>query len=141
MIVDANILLYARNSSDPRHGPARDWLEAALNGDTRVGLPWTTLGAFFRIATNPRAFPDPLTPDTAWQQVMDWLAAPPSWIPEPSERYSQILGQIVVDHRVTGPAMTDAMLAALAIDHGVELMSTDSDFKAFGGLRHVDPLG
>lgn len=141
MIVDANILLYARNSSDPRHEPARNWLEAALNGDTRVGLPWSTLGAFFRIATNPRAFPDPLAPDTAWQQIMDWLAAPSSWIPEPSDRYAQILGKIVVKHRVTGPAMTDAMLAALAIDHGVELISTDSDFKAFEGLRHVDPLG
>lgn len=141
MIVDANILLYARNSSDPRHEPARTWLEAALNGDTRVGLPWSTLGAFFRIATNPRAFPDPLAPDAAWHQIMDWLAASPSWIPEPSARYSQILGQIVIEHRVTGPAMTDAMLAALAIDHGVELISTDSDFKAFGELRHVDPLG
>lgn len=141
MIVDANILLYARNSSDPRHESARTWLEAALNGDTRVGLPWSTLGAFFRIATNPRAFPDPLAPDAAWHQIMDWLAASPSWIPEPSARYSQILGQIVIEHRVTGPAMTDAMLAALAIDHGVELISTDSDFKAFGELRHVDPLG
>ena len=140
MIVDANILLYARNSSDPRHEAARNWLEAALNGDTRVGLPWSTLGAFFRIATNPRAFHDPLAPDTAWQQVMDWLAAPSSWIPEPSDRYSRILGQIVIEHRVTGPAMTDAMLAALAIDHGVELMSTDADFKAFEGLRHTDPL-
>lgn len=140
MIVDANILLYARNSSDPRHEPAREWVETALNGDTRVGLPWSTLGAFFRIATNPRAFSDPLSSDAAWQQIVDWLDASRSWIPEPSDRYAQILGQIVTDHRVTGPLMTDAMLAALAIDHGVALISTDSDFRAFRGLQHIDPL-
>lgn len=140
MIVDANLLLYARNSSDPRHTPAREWLESALNGDTRVGLPWSTLGAFFRIATNPRAFTDPLTPDTAWQQVTDWLAAARSWIPEPSARYPEILERLVIDHDVTGPLMTDAMLAALAIDHGVALVSTDSDFGRFEGLQHTNPL-
>lgn len=140
MIIDANLLLYARNSSDPRHAPARGWLESALNGDTRVGLPWSTLGAFFRIATNPRAFTDPLTPDAAWQQVTDWLAAPRSWVPEPSARYSEILGRLVIDHDVTGPLMTDAMLAALAIDHGVALVSTDSDFGRFEGLQHTNPL-
>lgn len=140
MIVDANILLYARNSTDPLHAPARAWLESSLNGDSRVGLPWSTLGAFMRIATNPRAFPDPLTPADAWQQIEDWLDAPTAWMPEPGPRYRQLLGRFVRELGVQGALVTDAQLAALAVDHGVALVSTDSDFARFRDLRWVNPL-
>ena len=140
MIVDANILLYARNSDDPRHEPARHWLEAALNGDERVGLPWTSLGAFLRIATNPRAMPDPLDSAAAWRQVEQWLDAPRAWVPEPTGRFRAILGRLVREHSVQGALVPDALLAALAIDHGVALASTDADFARFGELRWVNPL-
>lgn len=141
MIVDANVLLYARNSDDPRHDVARRWLEAALNGETRVGLPWQSLTAFLRIATNPRAFPDPLPPADAWQQVEQWLDAPRAWVPQPTARYRRVLGRLVAGQHIRGPLVTDAQLAALAIDHGVALASTDADFARFGELRWVDPLG
>jgi len=141
MIVDANVLLYARNQEDPRHDPARRWLEDSLNGDTRVGLPWQSLSAFLRIATNPRAFPDPLSPDEAWQQVEEWLDAPRAWVPEPTSRYREVLGRLVRTHRVRGALVTDAQLAALAIDHGVAMVSTDADFARFPELHWVDPLG
>jgi toxin-antitoxin system PIN domain toxin len=140
MILDANILLHARNVSDPHHDPARRWLESALNGDTRVGLPWSTLGAFLRIATNPRAFPDPLAPGAAWQQIEEWLNAPRAWVPEPTSRYRTVLGRLVGDHQVRGPLITDAQLAALAIDHGVALVSTDADFARFTEVRWLNPL-
>jgi len=140
MIVDANLLLYARNLADPHHAAAREWIEEALNGDTRVGLPWSTLGGFLRIATNPRAFPKPLTPDQARLQVEDWLNAPRAWIPEPTTRFRQILSGLVSKHQVTGPLVADAMLAALAIDHGVNLMSTDADFARFSEVTWVNPL-
>lgn len=140
MILDANILLYARNTADVHHDAARRWLESAFNGDTRVGLPWPTLGAFLRIATNPRAFPDPLPPPVAWAQVDQWLDAPRAWIPEPSPRYRQILGRLVRDHAVQGPLIPDAQLAALAIDHGVALVSTDADFARFEEVRWLNPL-
>ena len=140
MILDAHLLLYARNEADPRHDRARDWLERALNGDIRVGLPWQSLGAFLRIGTNPRAFPDPLTPDEAWRQVEEWLDAPRAWVPLPTSRYRHVLGGLIRTHRVQGALVTDAQLAALAIDHGVELVSTDADFARFAGVRWVDPL-
>lgn len=140
MIVDANILLYARNAADPHHAAARGWLEAAFNGDTRVGLAWQTLAAFLRIATNPRAFPDPLPPDEAWQQVEEWLDAPRAWLPQPTAQYRHVLGRLVRTYQVRGPLVTDAQLAALAIDHGVELLSTDADFARFTELRWRDPL-
>ncbi len=140
MIVDANVLLYARNSEDARHEAARHWLEAALNGDTRVGLPWQSLAAFLRIATNPRAFPDPLASTVAWRQVEEWLDAPRAWVPQPTRRYRHVLGRLVASHHIRGPLVTDAQLAALAIDHGVALVSTDADFARFVELRWIDPL-
>lgn len=140
MIVDANVLLYARNEDDPRHVTAREWLEDALNGETRVGLPWATLGAFHRIASNPRAFPEPLTPEEAWDQVEEWLDAPRAWVPQPTDRYREILGRLVRDHRVSGPLFSDAQLAALAIDHGVPVVSTDADFARFDGTTWINPL-
>lgn len=140
MIVDANLLVYARNTSDPQHDAAKTWLERALNGETRVGLPWSSLSAFLRISTSARIFPDPLSSDTAWGQIEDWLDAPRAWIPEPSDRYRGIAARLVRDHRVAGPLVSDAMLAALAIDHGVMLASTDGDFARFDGLSWVNPL-
>jgi len=141
VIVDANILLYARNTADPRHDVARTWLEGALNGSTRVGLPWWTLTAFVRIATNARAFPDPLTADDAALQVEEWLDAPRAWIPEPTAQYRDVLTSLLRTHRVSGPLVTDAQLAALAIDHGVPVVSTDADFARFREVEWVDPLG
>jgi len=140
MILDANVLLYARNADDPRHDTARSWLETALNGDTRVGLPWQTLGAFLRIATNPRAFADPLGSDAAWEQVDAWLDAPRAWVPQPTPEYRRVLGRLVRTYDVRGPLVTDAQLAALAIDHGVALVSSDADFARFAELRWIDPL-
>lgn len=141
MIVDANLLLYARNTEDPRHEAARRWFEDALNGPTRVGLPWQTLTAFLRIATNPRAFADPLTPEAAWQQVEEWLDAPRAWLPEPSPHFRGVLGALVRTHQIRGALVTDAALAALAIDHGVSVVSTDGDFARFTEVRWYDPLG
>lgn len=140
MIVDANVLLYARNDTDPRHAAARAWLEGALNGSTRVGLPWWTLSAFVRIATNARAFPEPLTADEAVQQVDEWLDAPRAWIPEPTAQYRQVFTSLIRSHDVRGPLITDAQLAALAIDHGVPVVSTDADFARFRQVEWVDPL-
>jgi hypothetical protein len=140
MLLDANILLYARNADDPRHARARAWVEDALNGSTRVGLPWQSLTAFVRIATNPRAFAAPLDPDVAWQQVEDWLAAPRAWVPQPTGAYAAVLGRLVRGLHIRGPLVTDAALAALAIDHGVAVVSTDADFARFSDVRWINPL-
>lgn len=140
MLLDANVLLYARNADDPHHDRARTWLVDALNGSTRVGFPWQTVVAFMRIVTNPRAFAEPLAPDAAWQQVEEWLAAPRAWVPQPTTAYGEVFGRLVGDGKIRGPLMTDAALAALAIDHGVAVVSTDADFARFSGLRWIDPL-
>lgn len=140
MLLDANILLYARNADARHHDRARTWLVDALNGPTRVGFPWQTVTAFLRIATNPRAFPEPLEPDVAWRQIEDWLAAPRAWVPQPTTAYAAVLGRLVRSHQVRGPLVTDAVLAALAIDHGVAVASTDADFARFSDVRWINPL-
>ncbi len=140
MILDANLLLYARNADDPRHDAARAFVEEVLNGPHRVGLPWQTLTAFLRIATHPRVFTKPLAADAAAAQVEAWLAAPAAWVPTPGPDHGLILLRLVREGRVTGAHVSDAHLAALALEHGVGIWSTDADFARFSGLRWEDPL-
>jgi uncharacterized protein len=140
MLVDANLLLYAVHERSDHHKAAAAWLTEQLNGPRRVGLPWQSLAAFLRIATHPRAFERPLAPARAWRRVSDWLAAPVAWIPEPGPRYAPVLGQLIAGFDVRGNLIPDATLAALAIEHGLTLYSTDTDFARFRGLRWENPL-
>jgi hypothetical protein len=90
MLVDANILLYAIDEDSPFHAAALDWVEDALNGPRRVGIPWMSLTAFVQIATHPRALRDPLSPAEAWQFVDDWLDAPATWVPAPGRGHVEL---------------------------------------------------
>jgi len=140
ILVDANVLIYASNQSSPRNAKACDWLNGQINGLARVGLPWPVLLAFLRLATNRHAFPNPLTSEQAWRQVSHWLAHEPVWIPTPTERHAAILGEFLALPGVHGNLVSDAHLAALAIEHGLTLCSTDGDFARFPRLRWYDPL-
>lgn len=140
MLLDANVLLYAQDDSSPFHEPAVRWVTEALNGNTRVGLPWPSLLAFVRIRTHPRAYADPLTPDDAWSNVEDWLAAPAAWVPTPTVRHGEVLGGLVRRYRLRSNAIPDAHLAALAIEHGVAVCSADTDFARFEGVRWINPI-
>lgn len=140
MLVDANLLLYAEDQTSPHHEPAKTWLEEALNGPVRVGLAWPALLAFLRIRTHPRAYRRPLSAPRAWSQVGDWLAAPAAWVPSPTDRHAEVLGALVTRYRPVANAWPDAHLAALAIEHGVEVASADTDFARFREVRWVNPL-
>jgi toxin-antitoxin system PIN domain toxin len=139
MIVDANVLIYAIDDSSGFHKQARDWIEQALNGPTRVGFPWVSLTAFQRIATHPRAFANPLAPRDAWSFVTDWLDADQAWIPHPGDRHAEILERLIVDGELRGNLITDAHLAALSIEHGVAICSFDSDFARFAEVTWINP--
>jgi toxin-antitoxin system PIN domain toxin len=140
MLVDANMLLYAVDSESRFHPEARDWLESALNGARRVGIPWASATAFVRIATNPRALRDPLTTAQAWTLVERWLDAPATWIPAPSPGYREIIGSLLNEHQARGNLVADAALAALCIEHGLEMVSVDSDFARFPEITWTNPL-
>jgi uncharacterized protein len=140
MLIDANLLLFSVDSDSPYHDHAAAWLTDLLNGDRRVGLPWESLTAFVRIATHPRATHSPLSPTDAWQFVDAWLAAPPVWVPLPTEQHADVLGGLVSKYRLAGNLVADGHLAALAIEHGLELASADTDFARFTELRWINPL-
>lgn len=139
MIVDANVLLYAVDNQSPFHGRAHGWLDEAINGVERVGLPWASLMAFQRIATHPRATANPLTCTDAWSYVTDWLDADQVWVPVPGCRHRDILGRLLVDGDLRANLVTDAHLAALAMEHGTSICSFDSDFARFDGLHWMSP--
>jgi toxin-antitoxin system PIN domain toxin len=140
MLVDANLLLYAVDADSPWHEPAAAWLTEQLNGTRRVGLPWQSLLAFLRISTHPRATSRPLGPVEAWQFVEEWLAAPTVWVPGPTERHAIVLGSLLTRHRISGNLLPDAHLAAMAIEHGLDVCSADTDFARFDGVRWVNPV-
>lgn len=140
MLIDANILLYAVDEDSPFHERAVTWLEAALNGPQRVGIPWASIIAFVRITTHPRAFDNPLRPAEAWDLVNDWLDAPAAWIPEPAAGYRRILEGLLRDLHLSGNLVPDAALAALCMEHGLTIISADSDFARFPGLRWSNPV-
>jgi len=140
MIVDANVLLYAVDTTSPFHLTAKGWLETALNGGTRVGLPWPSLLAFQRISTHPRATATPLTPRQAYDFIQDWLSSEQAWIPQPGPRHATILEKLLVDGDLRGNLVTDAHLAALGIEYGVGICSFDSDFARFPEICWIRPM-
>lgn len=140
MLLDANLLLFARDEQSAFHEPAREWLTEQLSGPSRVGFPWPSLLAFVRIATHPRAVEHPLSPRQAWAQVEQWLAPAVAWIPSPSERHAEILGGLVTRYELHANLVPDAHLAALAIEHGLEVCSADTDFARFSEIRWRNPI-
>lgn len=139
ILVDANLLIYASAPETPQHDAARGWLDERLNGSARVALPWPSLLAFLRIVSNPKLF-EGASLANAQAQVKAWLELPITWIPNPTEEHARILADLLAKdshHRL----VPDAHLAALALEHGLVLCSSDGDFARFPLLRWENPLG
>jgi toxin-antitoxin system PIN domain toxin len=137
---DVNLLLYAYDSRSPRHSPARHWLERALSGAETVGLAWNVLLAFIRLSTRPAVVENPYSVEEAIGLVESWLAQPCTTMVHPTERHAVLLRELLAPLGTAGNLTSDAHLAALAIEHGATLCSSDVDFSRFAGLRWVDPL-
>lgn len=138
-IVDANVLLYAVNADAPSHDAAKAWLDGALGGREAVGFAWIVLLAFLRLATNPSVFPRPLEVDQAFGSIEGWLAQQTAVVVEPTPRHAAVLRGLLGTSGTAGNLVTDAHLAALAVEHGAELASFDTDFARFPGLRWCRP--
>lgn len=138
-LVDLNILLYVLNKDAPRHREVRAWWEGALASDEPIGLSWIVLLGFLRLATSPRVFPNPISPEDAIARVDAWLSHPNVRLVVENERQWPTLKELVADAGTAGNLTTDAHLAALAISHGAVLVSCDADFGRFRTLRWQDP--
>ena len=103
-------------------------------------MSWSSLLGFLRVATHPRIFAEPASPEAAWNRVLAWLALDSVWVPQATDAHAEVLGRLVAIPGVRGNLVHDTDLAALAIEHGLILCSTDGDFARFPGLRWQNPL-
>lgn len=140
ILVDANLLLYAEDRRSPHHGAAKAWWDEQLSGTSPVCLCWTVLGAYLRIGTNPRVFERPLNLTQGISRIQSWIDQPCVRLVQPTERHWVVFQDLLREGQAVANLVTDAHLAALAIEHGCTLMSTDSDFSRFPGLRWRNPL-
>ncbi len=140
ILVDANLLIYAIDSSSPHHQRARRWLEDTLSGTDEVRLAWTVILAFLRVVTNPAIVRRPLKPESALEYVDSWLQQPHVRTMVPGENHWLIFRALLRSSGSAGNLTSDAHLAALALEHDCEIYSSDHDFKRFPGVRHINPL-
>ena len=140
ILLDANLLIYAVNQDAPLNRKAKSWLESVLSGQQTVGFPWTVLLAFLRLTTRSGLFRHPLPVDTAFELVVSWLDRPSATIVHPGPRHLPVLRELLRPLGTGGNLTSDAHLAALAIEHGAELCSSDTDFARFHGLKWRNPL-
>lgn len=140
ILVDANIPLYAEDSLSPQHGRAREWWDAQLSGSEPVALCWPVVTAFVRISTNARLHRRPLTRDEAITRVKSWFDQPCVRIIHPTDEHWSLFAKMIRDSGATANLISDAHLAALALEHNCDFCSTDSDFARFPGLKWSNPL-
>lgn len=140
IVFDANLLLYAYNSAAPNHTRARLCVEDAFSGTEAVGLPWQTVSAFLRIITNRQLAGDRLSMEEAAAVVEEWAATPVIHLLAPGDRHWAFFRRMLLEGQASGPLTTDAELAAVTMEYGGVLYTTDRDFTRFPGLKWVNPL-
>lgn len=140
IVVDANLLLYAYSKLAAEHLDARVWLARILSEGEPVGLPWQSIAGFLRIITNPKLPGSRVTMPEAIAVVEEWMARPQVQFLAPTSRHWALFRQTLLDGRARGPLTTDAELAALTMEYGGVLHTTDRDFARFPGLRWINPL-
>ncbi len=140
IIPDINLLVYAYNADAPHHRAAKAWWERLMSGYQTVGIPWIVAHGFIRLMTHPRVLERPLRPETALRHVRSWIEWPSVQIIEPGRRHLDILAELFAETGIAGNITTDAVLAALAVEHQCEIHSNDLDFGRFTGLRWINPL-
>jgi hypothetical protein len=138
--IDANLLLYASDTSSAHHQASRRWVENTLSSEETVGVAWAVVLAFLRVGTNPRIRRNAFSLQEAVALVAGWLERPNVTLLNPGERHWEILREMMTRGQARGPLVTDAHLAALAIEHGAALATTDRDFARFPGLKFFNPL-
>jgi uncharacterized protein len=140
ILIDTNILIYAVDNTAPQHFKARAWVEETFSGNTPVGLPWIVLVGFIRVSTNHRAMRAPMSVEQSLKYTDQFLQHPHVTPLNPGERHWLILERLLHESGTAGNLTNDAHIAAIAIEHGYTVYSTDNDFKRFAGVHHINPL-
>jgi toxin-antitoxin system PIN domain toxin len=140
IIPDLNLLLYAYNPTRPEHGPALKWWEDCLSSEEPVGLAHVVVFGFARLATMAKVFNPPLSVTAANGHIRAWLAQPNVQIITPADGHTDRVLDLLEQAGLGGNLVTDAQLAALAIEHHAVLHTADTDFLRFPGVRWLNPL-
>jgi toxin-antitoxin system PIN domain toxin len=140
IVVDANLLIYSYDLDSAHHKKSLSWLEELLSGVEAVGLPWQSVSAFLRVITNRRLPGTRVTLEQAVQVVDEWLQQPNVQVLVPADQHWSVLRQMILEGRASGPLVSDAEIAAITIEQGAVLHTTDRDFARFPGLRWKNPL-
>jgi uncharacterized protein len=140
-LVDANVLLYAVNRADPKHHQSKAWLDRALNQGEPVGFAWVALLAFLRLSTKAGLFPRPLRVAEAMARVRSWVGHPAGVVLEPTARHLAVMAGLLAATGAGANLVNDAHLAALAVEHDATVVTYDSDFGRFPGVRWAPPAG
>lgn len=140
IVLDANLLIYAYDTASPHHKAAIGWMRKVLSGDELVGLPWQTAAAFLRVLTNAKLPGDRFTSDEAAEILDELLDQPNVRLLSPGENHWSWFRKMITEGQTRGPLVSDAQLAAITIEYGGVLHTTDRDFARFPGLRWVNPL-
>ena len=140
IVPDLSLLVYAHSTGAPLHEPARRWWEDLVNGTERVGVPWLVAAGFVRLLTHPSVLNTPAAPEHAVDLMAEWFRSPTVTPLNPGTQHIAIFRNMLAAAGVGGNLVTDAHIAALAIEHQAEVHSNDSDFARFPGLRWRNPL-
>lgn len=140
ILVDANILIYAYSSATEHHAPARSWVDVAFGGTEQIGLAWPVIYAFIRLATNTRIFANPYSIEEAVAIVDEWLEQPNAVLLDAGRAHWPIARSVLIDAQVRADLVSDAQLAALAVEHDATIYTADRDFRRFKGVRVENPL-
>ena len=140
MLIDANVLMYALINDYPQHQKASAWLSDQLDGKRRIGIPWVNILAFIRLSTNRRILAAPLSAVDAWSAMNHLLNHPRVWIPMPGPEHRGIFAKLMARHQASGDLVMDLDMTALAVEHGLQIASSDSNFARFPEARWINPI-
>jgi uncharacterized protein len=141
IVPDINLIVYAHDRTAPSHTAARQWWEQTVSGPVPIGVPWVVVLAFVRLMTHPTLSENPMTVRQVREATSAWLDRPSVRLLSPSPRTYELMFELLEQAGSGGNLSTDAMIAALALEHGGEVFSNDRDFDRFPGLIRRNPLG
>jgi toxin-antitoxin system PIN domain toxin len=139
VLVDVNVLVHAFREDAPRHAELRAWLEELVESDSAFAVADLVLSGFLRVVTHPRVFAPPTPMEGALEFVEALRSQPNCIVVSPGERHWSIFTRLCDEADARGNLVPDAYLAALAIETGSELITTDRDFARFPGLDWRPP--
>ncbi|MBI5368068.1 MAG: type II toxin-antitoxin system VapC family toxin [Planctomycetes bacterium] len=140
IVPDVNVLVYAHRADAADHTRYRDWLQGVVDSNQTFGLSDLVLSGVLRILTHPRVFSPPTPLETALKFIEELRSSPGAVSLAPGPRHWGIFTRLCRSAKTSGNLVPDAFLAALAMEHGAEWITTDRDFARFPGLRWRHPL-